>query len=43
LVTLPKNFWARVLGSVVIQLYAGSLRVSGLYVSESKINSVLAL
>jgi len=23
LVTLPKNFWTRVLGSVVIQLYAG--------------------
>jgi len=23
LVTLPKNFWTGVLGSVVIQLYAG--------------------
>jgi len=28
LVTLPKNFWTRVLGSVVIQLYAGERRPS---------------
>jgi len=28
LVTLPKNFWTRVLGSVVIQLYAGECTLS---------------
>jgi len=28
LVTLPKNSWPRVLGSVVIQLYAGECTIS---------------
>jgi len=28
LVTLPKNFWARELGSVVIQLYDGEFTLS---------------
>jgi len=29
LVTLPKNCWPSVLGSVVIQLYAGKRKPSG--------------
>jgi len=28
LVTLPKNFWTRVLAAVVIQLYAGECTLS---------------
>jgi len=34
--TLPKNFWTRVLGSVVIQLYAGECTPSSVTLASDK-------